>query len=176
MDEYKVRHLPLVNGEDFRGLVYEEDLMEADEQAPMATLDARQVATAPNCHLYDLVAQWSTQRWMLCPWSIKETTLGASDASSILRFLAQETHWAAKGAVLVLEIPERDLSISEIARLVEGADTKVVACTTAHAPDSSNVEVTLKVQTEDVEKVIATFQRFGYTIQSFYMRQSSRKK
>jgi hypothetical protein len=29
------------------------------------------------------------------------------------------------------------------------------------------VEVTLKVQTEDIEPVIATFQRFGYTIQSF---------
>jgi acetoin utilization protein AcuB len=167
MDEYKVRHLPLVNGEDFRGLVYEEDLMEVDEQTPMATLDARQVATAPNCHLYDLVAQWVAAEVDVLPVVDEGNYLGCIDASSILRFLAQETHWAAKGAVLVLEIPERDLSISEIARLVEGADTKVVACTTAHAPDSSNVEVTLKVQTEEVEPVIATFQRFGYTIQSF---------
>ena len=32
MDEYKVRHLPLVNGEEFQGLVYEEDLMEIDSE------------------------------------------------------------------------------------------------------------------------------------------------
>ena len=39
---------------------------------------------------------------------------------------------------------------------------------TSHDEASSNVVVTLKLQEQDVESVIATFQRYGYTIQTFY--------
>ena len=69
--------------------------------------------------------------------------------------------------MVILEVPEGDLSISEVARLAEGAGTRVIACTTSQPENSSNVEVTIKVATEDIEPVIQTFQRFGYSIQSF---------
>lgn len=167
MDEYKVRHLPLVNGEEFRGLVYEEDLMEIDSQTPMATLHARPVSTSPQCHLYDLVAQWVKAEVDAMPVVNDGKYLGSVDAPSVLRFLAQQTHWAEKGAVIVLEVAERDLSISEIARLVESNGTKIIACTTSQSADSSNVVVTLKLQSEDVQPVISTFQRHAYTIQTF---------
>ena len=167
MDEYKVRHLPLVNGEEFRGLVYEEDLMEIDSQTPMATLHARPVSTSPQCHLYDLVAQWVKAEVDAMPVVNDGKYLGSVDAPSELRFLAQQTHWAEKGAVIVLEVAERDLSISEIARLVESNGTKIIACTTSQSADSSNVVVTLKLQSEDVQPVISTFQRHAYTIQTF---------
>ena len=167
MDEFKVRHLPLVNGEEFRGLVYEEDLMEIDSQTPMATLHARPVSTSPQCHLYDLVAQWVKAEVDAMPVVNDGKYLGIVDAPSVLRFLAQQTHWAEKGAVIVLEVAERDLSISEIARLVESNGTKIIACTTCQSAGSSNVVVTLKLQSEDVQPVISTFQRHAYTIQTF---------
>jgi predicted transcriptional regulator len=167
MDEYKVRHLPLVNGEEFQGLVYEEDLMEIDSETPMATLHARPVSVAPQCHLYDLVAQWVNAEVDAMPVIDEGKYVGTVDAPSILRFLAEQTHWAEKGAVIVLEVAERDLAISEIARLVEGNGTKIIACTTSQASDSSNVVVTLKLHSEDVQPVIATFQRHAYTIQTF---------
>ena len=167
MDEFKVRHLPLVIGEEFRGLVYEEDLMEIDSQTPMATLHARPVSTSPQCHLYDLVAQWVKAEVDAMPVVNDGKYLGIVDAPSVLRFLAQQTHWAEKGAVIVLEVAERDLSISEIARLVESNGTKIIACTTSQSAGSSNVVVTLKLQSEDVQPVISTFQRHAYTIQTF---------
>ena len=167
MDEYKVRHLPLVNGEEFQGLVYEEDLMEIDCQTPMATLHARPVSITPQCHLYDLVAQWVKAEVDAMPVVFEGKYVGSIDAPSILRFLAEQTHWAEKGAVIVLEVAERDLAISEIARLVESNGTKIIACTTSQAIDSSNVAVTLKLNSEDVQPVISTFQRHVYTIQTF---------
>ena len=57
MDEYKVRHLPLVNGDEFSGLIYEDDLMDLDEETPMAAFQARAVFTTPQSHLYDVVGQ-----------------------------------------------------------------------------------------------------------------------
>lgn len=167
MDEYKVRHLPLVNGDQFVGLIYEDDVMDVDDETPMATFEARMVFTAPNCHLYDVVGQCVAAEVDALPVVDQGRYVGCVDASSILRFLAKETHWAGHGAVIVLEVAQTDLSIAEIARLVEGSDSKVIACTTSQMEDSNNVEVTIKLQTQEVEPVLATFQRFGYSIQTF---------
>ncbi|MDA0304525.1 MAG: CBS domain-containing protein [Bacteroidetes bacterium] len=168
MDEYKVCHLPLVNGEEFSGLVYENDLVESDEETPMAALEARPVSVGPQVHLYDVVSQLVQAEVDALPVVHEGKFLGCIDAKTVLRFLAKHTHWAGSGAVVVLEVPEMDLSIAEIARLVEAADSKVLACMTSHDEASSNVVVTLKLQEQDVESVIATFQRYGYTIQTFY--------
>jgi acetoin utilization protein AcuB len=163
-----VCHLPLVNGEEFSGLVYENDLVESDEETPMAALEARPVSVGPQVHLYDVVSQLVQAEVDALPVVHEGKFLGCIDAKTVLRFLAKHTHWAGSGAVVVLEVPEMDLSIAEIARLVEAADSKVLACMTSHDEASSNVVVTLKLQEQDVESVIATFQRYGYTIQTFY--------
>jgi hypothetical protein len=47
MDEYKVRQLALVDGDQFAGLVYEDDLLEAEETTPMALLLGQPVFAAP---------------------------------------------------------------------------------------------------------------------------------
>lgn len=168
MDEYKVCHLALVNGEVFAGLMYEEDLMERDEETPLAAMEARPVSVEPQLHLYDVVSRLVESEVDAMPVVHEGKFLGCIEPKAVLRFLAESTHWAGLGAVIVLEVPKNDLSIAEIARLVEGADAKVIACTTSQKDDSSNVEVTLKLNTQDVEPVISTFQRFGYSIQTFY--------
>ena len=167
MDEYKVRHLPLVNGDEFSGLIYEDDLMELDEETPMAAFQARAVFTRPQSHLYDVVGQLVAAEVDALPVVDEGVYKGCVNAASVVHFLAEQSHWATLGGVVILEVPEGDLSISEVARLAEGAGTRVIACTTSQPENSSNVEVTLKVATEDIEPVIQTFQRFGYSIQSF---------
>lgn len=167
MDEYKVRHLPLVNGDEFSGLIYEDDLMDLDKETPMAAFQARAVFTTPQSHLYDVVGQLVAAEVDALPVVDEGVYKGCVNAASVVHFLAEQSHWATRGGVVILEVPEGDLSISEVARLAEGAGTRVIACTTSQQENSSNVEVTLKVATEDIEPVIQTFQRFGYSIQSF---------
>ena len=90
----------------------------------MATFDARQVATAPNviCMIWSLNGLREVDA---LPVSMKETTWVRR------RFIHSSVPWPEKpiGQQKVLfgaGNPERDLSISEIARLVEGARTKVL--------------------------------------------------
>ncbi|HBP45524.1 MAG TPA: hypothetical protein DD635_06445 [Flavobacteriales bacterium] len=168
MDEYKVRHLPLVNGDEFSGLIYEDDVINMDEEMPMAAFQARAVYTTPKSHLYDVVGQLVAAEVDALPVVDEGTYKGCVNAASVVHFLAEQSHWAARGGVVILEVPEGDLSISEVARLAEDGGTRVIACTTSNLENSSNVEVTLKVETEDIEPVIQTFQRFGYSIQSFF--------
>ena len=66
MDEYKVRHLPLVNGDQFSGLIYEDDVMDLDEETPMAAFQARAVFTTPQSTCTMWWVNWSQRRWTPC--------------------------------------------------------------------------------------------------------------
>ncbi|MGB1076369.1 MAG: CBS domain-containing protein [Flavobacteriales bacterium] len=166
MDELKVRHLPLVNGMEFKGLVYEDDLMGIDEEAPMAALNARPVSVDSNAHVYDLVSAIVAAEVDVMPVVQEGRFLGVVKADQVLRFLANQAGWAKPGGVIVLEVADADLSLSEMARLVESNDAKIIASTLATKDNSNLIHVTLKLNTPDIAAVVATFGRFGYQIQT----------
>lgn len=166
MDEYKVRHLPLVNGEEFKGLIYEDDLMEVDGEAPMAALDARPVAVDAGAHVYDVVSAIVLAEVDVMPVIASGRYLGVVKPEQVLRFLSTKAGWGHPGGVIVLEVAEGDLSLSEVARLVESNDAKIVASTLATEPESNLIQVTLKLNTPDIAPVLATFNRFGYAIKT----------
>lgn len=166
MDEYKVRHLPLVNGEAFKGLVYEDDVMEADGEAPMAALEARPVAVEAGAHLYDVVSALVAAEVDVMPVVQEGVYLGVVNRDQILRFLSHNAGWGSPGGVVVLEVAEGELSLSEIARHVESNDAKISASTLASQPDSNLIQVTLKLNTPDIAPVLATLHRFGYAIRT----------
>ncbi len=168
MDEYKVRQLPLVDGDAFEGLVYEDDLLEAEETTPMALLLGQPVMAAPHLHVYDVVAKLVEAEVDVLPVVKEGHYLGAVTRAAILTFLAQDAAWGHVGGTVVVEVPEVDLSLSEMARIVESNGARVLAYTVAAQPDNQKVEVTFKLNTQDVEPLLDALQRFGYTIQTFF--------
>lgn len=168
MDEYKVRQMPVVEGESFFGLVYEDDLLEAEETTPMALMSGKVVFAPPHLHLYDVVAMMARSEIDLLPVVKDGKFLGAVNRQAVLGFLAEDAAWGHPGGTVVVEVPEVDLSLSELARIVESNGARVLAYTLAAQPESQLVEVTFKLNTQDVEPLLDALQRFGYTIQTFF--------
>ena len=54
--------------------------------------------------------------------------------------------------------------MSEISRLVESNDAKVLYSDIISIPDSEKIKVTIKLNKTDLTRIIQTFNRFGYTI------------
>ncbi len=70
------------------------------------------------------------------------------------------------GAIILLSIEKLDYSLSEISRLVESNDAKILSSyyrTIVNEEVNQNI-LTLKLNTQDISRVVATFERFGYTI------------
>ena len=61
-----------------------------------------------------------------------------------------------------------DYSLAEISRIVESNDTKILSSHVASSYDSSQVELVLKLNNTDLTRIIASFDRFGYTIKESY--------
>jgi acetoin utilization protein AcuB len=65
----------------------------------------------------------------------------------------------------VLSMPERDYSLSEISRHVESNDAKILsAYVSPDELDPYKIKLTLKINTTDISRIIATLERFEYRI------------
>jgi hypothetical protein len=68
-------------------------------------------------------------------------------------------------------MPERDYSLTEIARLVEENDAKILSASITSSVSQEYSEVTLKINRQDLSAIIQTFERYDYTIKASYQKQ-----
>ncbi|MEX0596141.1 MAG: CBS domain-containing protein, partial [Candidatus Paceibacterota bacterium] len=68
------------------------------------------------------------------------------------------------GGIFVLEVAAHDYSLAEIARLVESNKAAVLSTFTSRLKDTDRIQVTVKVNTLDLTYIIATLERYNYTI------------
>ena len=71
------------------------------------------------------------------------------------------------GGIIVLELVERDYSLSQIAQIVESNNVRVLSMYITSPPESTRLEVTLKVNTSDLVSVIRTFERYNYDVKTW---------
>jgi hypothetical protein len=53
-------------------------------------------------------------------------------------------------------------------RIVEGNDAKILSSYITSSPDSTQLEVTLKINKEDLSAIMQTFTRYNYTIKASF--------
>lgn len=168
MDDFKVRQLPVVNGEEFSGLAYEADLLEYDGLTPMATMMHRPVFAEAHAHVFDLVSAMVEQSVDLLPVVKEGKFLGTVTRDSIFQFLHRDAQWGSKGGTIVLEMGLSDFSMAELSRRIESNGLRLVAFTTAVEEHGKKIEVTLKVNSEELGPLLDAFQRFGYQVKTFH--------
>lgn len=168
MDEFKLMRLPVVEEDVYKGTVSEETLLELDPSALVAEAPFAQDAVAMDLHLYDVVARMGWADVDVLPVVHEGLYRGSVDRASVLRFLAKRAGWGFPGSTLVLEVLPKDLSPAELVRIVEADGAQITSFNVAPVDDSEFLEVTFKVNTEEIESLLSTLQRHEYTVQSFY--------
>lgn len=173
MSDFHVRHLPMVEDGNFIGLLSEDELLNLpNDWAALEECQPHylQAATGPDQHLYD-VMKWMVDLNLTAVPVIGEDRkyLGLITLESLMEKLATTGSISHPGGVLVLEMDARDYSMAEIARLVESEKATILSSFVSSAPNAKNVELTLKLNRQDLKHVAATFERFGYHLKgSFY--------
>lgn len=94
---------------------------------------------------------------------------GIISKRSVINFLAQSYTLNAEGSVICLEMIARNYSLNELNRLIENEDAKILGVTIFTIPDSSRIQVSIKLNTTFTDRIILSLQRFGYEItNTFY--------
>ncbi|HRH36907.1 MAG TPA: CBS domain-containing protein [Flavobacteriales bacterium] len=172
MEEFKVGHLPVVEGGRLVGLVKDSDLVDRnDPRASVSSLmhGVELPFARGGQHVYEVMKLFSERGLTIVPvLDDMGRYLGCITEHEALKRLAQVTNIHEPGSIVVLEMNQVDYSLFEIARLVESNDAKVLSVYTHVIQDSMRMEVTLKINREDISDVLRSFERFELFVKSTY--------
>jgi len=172
MDEFHVTHLPIVNHTEFLGLISETDVLDLNN--PREPIGAHSLAlnnpfVRDYQHFYDVLKVISTLKLTLIPvLDDKDKYLGIITLSKLISELANMASIKEPGGLIVLELNIHDYSLSEISRIVESNDCKILSLYISSPIDSTKLEVTLKINRTDLSAVIQTFERFNYNLKASF--------
>jgi predicted transcriptional regulator len=172
MDEYRLSQLPLVNERELLGLVSESDILNHPEQHDIL---GNVKLTLPNAsilsyqHVFDVMKMMMEMKLSILPVVDQRNIYsGTITLQNLVTYLTQNISILNPGGIIVLEVAENNYSMAEIAQIVESNDAKIIGAFFTTKPDSTSVDITLKINNTDLNPVIQTFERYNYTIKATF--------
>lgn len=169
MDEFRVNQLPVVKNRQYIGMVTEENIQ--DNNGQETTLEKinigfEKVHVMHYQHFYTVMETAIRNKVQVVPvLDEQQEFLGVITVNDTIAAFGQMSALHGQGGILVLSMNERDYSLSEISRHVEENNAKILsAYVSPDEIDGYKIKVTLKINTTDLNRIIATFERFDYRI------------
>lgn len=172
LNDYHVKHLPVVDGRRLVGLLSEEDIFNHKLYEPISEYDFsmhRRYAVQENEHLFEVMRLMGDHRLTVVPVVDDEGNyLGLISQNDLLRYFANTASFTEHGAILVLEMNRRDYSLATIARIMEEDRVNILSSFVTSVPDPEHIELTLKVNRHDLARTIASLERHNYTVKDTF--------
>jgi CBS domain-containing protein len=173
MEEFKVNHLAVIKGNELIGLIAESDLLDtnsgADEEIGKINIRLIKPVIHQAQHAYDALKLMTGMNVTLLPvLDDKEKFAGSVTYKSALEKFTGFSAIQEPGGIIELEMFKNDYSLTQIAGIVEGNDAKILSLYVSSLEDSTKIEVTLKVNKEDLSRILQTFYRYNYNVKASY--------
>jgi acetoin utilization protein AcuB len=172
MEQFKVSHLAVVENRVLMGMVSEYDLLDyerPDEKISEMKTPLLKPILHHYQHAYDVVKLMSALDLTLIPvLDENEFYKGCITLKGIVQNLSNMIAVANPGGVIVLEINQVDYSLTQIGNIIESNGAKVLSLHVSSHPDSTKLEVTLKVNIENLSGILQTFHRYNYNIKAHF--------
>ena len=173
MDIFRISHLPIVNNEDFLGLISDKDIYDynmAEEPIGNHTLSLFSPYVTEDQHVYEVIELASRLSLSIIPvLSNNSHYKGVITQNDLIHYFADFSALKEPGAIIILEMSIHDYSLSQISQIVESNDAKILSLYISSHSSSTRLELTLKINKSDLTSIIQTFTRYNYTIQSTFM-------
>ncbi len=172
MEEYRVMHIPVVRNGKFLGLITEDDALsveDLEERIDLHLPELLKVFVLHDQHVFDIIKLMSEfQLSNVAVTDNNQNYLGSIAAESLIGVVAEFSSVRDPGSIIVLNLNINDYSMSEIARIVESNDAKILSSFVTSHPDSVQMEVTLKINISDLSGIIQAFNRYNYTVSASF--------
>ena len=177
MEEIRTDILPVVDQGNFLGLIREEmifDQNNAEKLISEIQMDNQNCWVYSDKHIYDVLRVGAEQHSnVVAVLSREKVYLGVVTMEDSIAAFADSLSIQSQGSVLVLSLYMTDYSLSEISRIVETENTKVLSSFITSDPlDDTKIKLTLKLDKPELRHIKATLERFGYKILDHYQEES----
>mgnify|MGYP001336711393 CR=1 FL=1 len=172
MDENNVSHLPVVQERALLGVVTESDLVNHPDMNDMVgnvKLSLPNAFVSAYQHVFDVMKMMTEMKLTLLPVvEQKDLYSGVITLPNLVKFLTMNMSVLSPGGIIILELADKDYSLAEIAQIVESNEAKIIAAFLTNRPDSTLLDIVLKIDVTDLNAVIQTFERYNYSIKATF--------
>ncbi len=172
MNEFRVSHLAVVENNEYVGIISDDDIY--DMKDPQNSIKSElPVLQLPfiygDSHVYDVMKMIADLKITIVPILDRENNyMGCTDLLYLMSQITAVGSIKEPGGIIVLEMNKHDYTLTQISRIVEENDAKVLSSYVTSLQESTNIQVTLKINTKELDKILRTFERYDYTIKESY--------
>lgn len=172
MDEFKVSHLPVVDKQELLGIISEPSLI--DRNSPEELIgnckeEFLKIFVFESLHIFEVIKIISQHQLSIIPvLSADEKYLGCITLTHLMNVVAKMSVVSDPGGVIVLEMNVNDYYLSQIARIVEENDAKILGVFVTSHIDTTKTEITIKINKSDLSAILQSFERFNYKVTKSY--------
>ncbi len=172
MEEFRLVHIPVVEDIHYLGLISEEDILKLDSmEQPMANqmLSIIKPFVKGSQPVFEVVKMLSKDKLTVVPVVDDNMNyMGVITLNDVLKHYIESGIFEDAVGVIVLEMKPHDYSLSELARLVESEDARVLNSHLTPDVENETIDVTLKINLTDLSRIISSFTRHGYLVKEHY--------
>lgn len=172
MEVFKVSHLPVVDKMQYIGMVSENNILDMnDPDIPISQYKPDVIGTqiGVDVPIFEVLAKASESNLSVVAVVDKGVSyVGAISVADLLLKFTQDSSLHMQGGIVVLEVGIKDYSLAHISQVVESNDAKIIYSYVLPVPDSSQLEVVVKVNTDDLTSILQTFNRYSYNVVKVY--------
>lgn len=172
MDDFKVSHLPVVDGKSFIGLISEAEIM--DSNTPGSTIgaldaDLEKAFVKDTQHIYAVIRRLaSTDLTCIAVLDNKEQYVGCITLSDLVVKFDELAVINRPGGIVVIHIKESDYSLAQLAHIIESNGTSILSSYIGQQKEAGMIDVTMKVDREDLSPTIQSLERHGYEVTAYF--------
>lgn len=175
MSEFKVGHLPVVDKNNFLGIVSEEDILDSSLSEVNFLSNTIQLDTVfiyEYQHIFEVMRKMSEFQLTVMPiLNRNDEYVGCTTLSHLMTIASNTTSIKEPGGVIVLRVNSTDYSLAEISQIVESNNARILSSYITSSDDTSEIDVTIKLNKKELGAILQTFQRYDYKVIETYQKE-----
>jgi len=173
MEDFKLKHLPVVNEGNYICLISEKDIFQMQNpDCPIKDITIFAPYVGEESSVLDVLRIMNKNRLTLLPVvNLDGEYKGAITQSRLLEQLDELCNKDFDGALIALEVNPQEYSLSQIIHLAEQNNANVLSMFSYIEEETSKQIVLLKIDLEDASPILRSFERFNYTIKYHTQKQ-----
>jgi CBS domain-containing protein len=171
MQDYHVSELPVVKENKLEGLVHEQDLQDQNPASLIGSMQnaADQSQVRPSEFFLIPLKIMHQRKLSLIPVAKEDGEyLGVITEEEILQAASHYNSASEPGAVVILQILPNNFSISELGRIIESNDAKIVHLNTWTDTTTGHLMVAIKISKVDIQDILASLERYEYNVVQYF--------
>jgi len=174
MNEFRVSHLPVLHGSEYVGINSDDDIYDMYDPTHILKdefVNLPKPFVYEDRHVYDVMKLIADLKITVVPILNRDNKyIGCTDLLYLMSQITAVGSIKEMGGILVLKMAVHDYSLTEISRIVEENNAKILSSYVSSKQESTEIEVTIKINSVELDAIIRTFERYGYVISETYAK------